>query len=132
MKDNFKIVDNSITDEIVNSHFKYELIPKKIDSHLTYFIVYDIETHNTDAARPYCISSYRLNKLAGRYNRDLPQYELEKCKNDTLIFDGDNCVSNAFDFLLTFKGEEREVKNRIVEYKTFNYMLIMVVVLILG
>ena len=55
LKDNFKIVDNYITEENVNSHFKYEFIPKKIESHLTNFIVYDIETHNTDRARPYCI-----------------------------------------------------------------------------
>ena len=53
MKDNFKIVDNYITEVNVNSHFKYEFTPKKIDSHLTNFIVYDLETHNTGRARPY-------------------------------------------------------------------------------
>ena len=52
-KNNFKIFDNYITEENVNSHFKYEFIPKKNDSHLTNFIVYDLETHNTDRARPY-------------------------------------------------------------------------------
>ena len=52
LKNNFKIVDNYITDENVNSHFKYEFIPKIINSHLTKFIVYDLETHNTDRARP--------------------------------------------------------------------------------
>ena len=30
LKDNFKIVDNFITEENVKSHFKYEYIPKKI------------------------------------------------------------------------------------------------------
>ena len=30
LKNNFKIVDNHITDEKVNSHFIYEFIPKKI------------------------------------------------------------------------------------------------------
>ena len=64
----FKIVNNYITEENVNSHFKYEFTPKKTESHLTNFIVYDLETHNTDRARPYCISFYRLSKLAGRYN----------------------------------------------------------------
>ena len=53
LKNNFKIVDNFITEENVISHFKYEFIPKKIESHLTNFIVYDLETHNTDRARPY-------------------------------------------------------------------------------
>ena len=31
LKDKFKMVDNYITDENVNSHFKYEFIPKKIE-----------------------------------------------------------------------------------------------------
>ena len=36
---NFKIVNNNITEENVKSHFKSEFIPKKIESHLTNFIV---------------------------------------------------------------------------------------------
>ena len=55
LKDNFKTVDNYITEKFY-SHFKYEFIPKKIESHLTNFIVYDPETHITDRARPYWIS----------------------------------------------------------------------------
>ena len=43
LNDNFKTVDNYITEENVNSHFKYEFKPKKIGSHLTNFIVYDLE-----------------------------------------------------------------------------------------
>ena len=53
---NFKLVDKYITEENVNSHFKYEFIPNEINSHLTNFIVYDLETHNTDRARPYNIT----------------------------------------------------------------------------
>ena len=52
LKDNFEIVDRFITEENVNSHINYEFIPKKIKSHVTTFIVYDLETHNTDRARP--------------------------------------------------------------------------------
>ena len=47
----FKIVDNYITEENFNSHFEYICKPKKIESHLTNFIVYDLETHNTDRAK---------------------------------------------------------------------------------
>ena len=53
LKENFKKVDNYITEENVNSHFKYEFIPQKIESHLTNFIVYDLETFNTNRATPY-------------------------------------------------------------------------------
>ena len=111
LKANFKIVDNFITEENVISHLKYEIMPKKIESHLTNFIVYDPETHNTDRARPYVFCFYRLSKLAGRYNRDLTPDELEKCRKDTIAFDGDNCVAKALDFCLKLKGEERKTDN---------------------
>ena len=44
------MVDNFITEENVNSHFKYEFIPKEIESHLTNFIVHDLQTHKTERA----------------------------------------------------------------------------------
>ena len=44
LKGNFKIVHNFITEENVNSHFKYELIPQKIDSHLTIFFIRSCNT----------------------------------------------------------------------------------------
>ena len=116
LEENFKIVDNYITEENVNSHFKYEFTPKKIESHLTNFIVYDLETRNEDSARPYCISFYRLSKIAGRYERDPTKEELEKSKKDTIAFMGDDCINNASDYLLKLKGEERKVNNKIVEY----------------
>ena len=115
-KNNFKIVDNYITDENVNSHFKYEFIPKKIDSHLTNFIVYDLETHNTGGARPYNMTFYRLSKIAGRFERDPSAEELQKSINDTIAFAGDNCINNALYYLLKLKGEERKVNIKIVEY----------------
>ena len=77
LKDNFKIVDNYITEENVNSHFKYEFTAKKIESHLTNVIVYDLETHNTDRATPYNMTFYRLSKIAGRYDRDPTKKKLK-------------------------------------------------------
>ena len=100
LKNNFKIVDNYITEENVNSHFKYEFIPKKIESHLTNIIVYDLETYNTNGARPYNMTFYRLSKIAGRYQRDPTQEELQKSIEDTIAFGGDNCINNALDYLL--------------------------------
>ena len=66
LKANFKKVANYIRQENVNSHFKYEFIPNKIETHLTNFNTYDLQTHNTDRARPYVFCSYRLSKLAGK------------------------------------------------------------------
>ena len=116
LKNNFKMVDNYITEENVNAYFKYEFIPKKIESHLTNFIVYDLETYSTDRARPYNMTFYRLSKIAGRYNRDPTKEELQKSINDTIAFSGDTCISNALDYLLKLKGEERKANNKIVEY----------------
>ena len=100
LKANFRMVDNYITEENVTSHFKYEFIPKKIESHLTNFIVYDLETHNTDRARPYNMTFYRLSKIAGRYNRDPTFEELQKSISDTIAFAGDDCINNALDYLI--------------------------------
>ena len=116
LKNNFKIVDNYITDENVNSHFKYEFIPKKIDSHLTNFIVYDLETHNTDRARSYNMAFCRLSTKAGRYERDPTKEELKKSINDTIAFMGVDCINNALDYLLKLKGDEHKVKNKIIDY----------------
>ena len=66
LKDNFKIVNNLKTEENVSSHLKYDFILKKIETHLTNFIVYDLETHNIDRARPYVFCFYRLSQLAGK------------------------------------------------------------------
>ena len=105
LKEIFKVVDNFITEENVNSLSKYEFLPKKKESHLTIFILYDLEIHNTDRAGPYCISFYLLSKLAGRFNHDSSRYDLEKSKTDTFVIDGDDCISKALNFLLKLKGE---------------------------
>ena len=42
--------------------------------------------------------------------------EIDKCKNDTLVFDGDFCINNALDFFWKLKAEERKVKYKIVDY----------------
>ena len=116
LKNNFKKVDNYITEENVNSQFKYEFTPKTIESHLTNFFVYDLETHKTDRARPYNMTFYRLSKIAGRYEPDPTKEDLKKSIGDTLAFAGDNCINNVLDFCLKLKGKERKVKNKIVEY----------------
>ena len=108
LEDIFNLVDTFIREDNVNSHFEYIYQPKKIESLLTNFIVYDLETHNTDRARPYVYRFYRLGKLAGRYNRNLSHDERQKCKKETIAFDGDECVSKALDFCLIMKREERK------------------------
>ena len=116
LKDNLKIVDIYLTNENVNYLFIYEFIPKKIESHLSNFIAYDLETYSTGRARPYNITFCRLSKIAGRYERDPTQDELQKSMNDTIAFAGDNFISNALDNCSKFKDDERKVKSKILEY----------------
>ena len=62
---------------------------KKIESHLTNFITYDLETHNKNRTRPYVFCFYRLSEIDGRYGCDLTPEEGNKSKTDTIAFDGD-------------------------------------------
>ena len=58
-----------------------------------------------------------MSKLVGRYNRDLTRDEIDKCKKDTIVFDGVNCVEKALDFCLKLKGEEyKDKKGKVLEY----------------
>ena len=99
--------DNYITENNFNSHFEYIYSPNKIECQLTNIVVYDLETHNTDRGRPYNKSFYRSSKIAAKYNRDLPPNDLDKYKQGTLVFDGDDCISYALDF---FKNQRRGTK----------------------
>ena len=116
LKDNFKIVDKYITEENVKSQFEFIYKAKKIEPHLTNFIVYDLETLNSDRPKPFNMNFYRLSKISGRYERDPTVDELNKSK-DTIAFDGDNCIETALDFCLKLKGEEyKDKKGKVLEY----------------
>ena len=109
------MIDNYKTEKKYYFHFNYEFIPKKTEYHLTNFIVYDLETHNTDRARPYNMTFYPLSKIAGRYERDPTRDELQKSIDGTIAFAGYNYIGNALSFCLKFKGEERKIKTKFVE-----------------
>ena len=79
LKDNFKVIDNVISDKHVKSSIKYEYKSKKVQPHLTNMVVYDIENFNTDRAVPYANCIYRLSKLSGKYNRDISEKAHQKC-----------------------------------------------------
>ena len=66
LKDNFKVVDNVISDKHVKSFIKYEYNPKKVKSPLTNIVVYDLETFNKNRAVPYCSCIYKLSKISGK------------------------------------------------------------------
>ena len=119
LKPNFKVVDNVISDKHVKSFIKYEYNPKKVKSPLTNIVVYDLETFNKNRAVPYCSCIYKLSKLSGKYHRDISEQEYQKCLNNCVVFKGTDCINEMLDHVLSFKGEPKKVKNKIVEYNLY-------------
>ena len=66
LKDNFKVVDNIVSDKDAKSFIKYEYAPKKVQSQLTNMFVYFIETFNSDTAVPYANCINRKGKISGK------------------------------------------------------------------
>ena len=75
LKDNFKVVDNVISDKHDKCFIKYEYNPKKFKSTLTNIVVYDLETFNKNRAVPYFSCIYKLSKTSGKYHRDISEQE---------------------------------------------------------
>ena len=86
LKQNFKVVDNVVSDKNVKSFIKYEYNPKKVKSPLTNIVVYDLETFNKIRAVPYCGYIYKLSKISGKYHRDISEQDHQKCLNDCVVF----------------------------------------------
>ena len=80
LKDNFRVVDNVISDKHVKSFIKYEYKLKKVQSQLTNMVLYDIVTSNTDRAVLYAKCIYRLSKLSGKYNRDISEKDYQNVR----------------------------------------------------
>ena len=115
-KSNFKLVDNVISDRQFKSFIKYEDRPKEVQSPLTNNIAYNLETYMKYRAFPFCGCSYKLRKTFGKYNRDITENEYQKCSNDCVVFDGSVCNNDMLDHVLSFRGQTKKFKNKIVEY----------------
>ena len=119
LKPNFKLADNVISDKHNESFFKYEYNPKKVESPLTNIVNYDLETFNKSRAVPYFSCIYKLSKISGKNHRDLSEQEYQKCLNDCVVFKGTDCNNEMKDHVLSFKGEPKKVRNKIVEYNLY-------------
>ena len=119
LKNNFKVVDNVISDKHVKIFIKYEYNPKKVKSPLTKKVVYVLETFNKNRAVPYCSCIYKLSKISGKYHRDISEQEYQKFLNGCVVFKGTDCINEMLDHVLSFKGEPKKVKNKVVEYNLY-------------
>ena len=114
LKDNFRVVDNVISDKHVKSCIKYEYKPKKVQSQLTNMIVYDIETFSTIKFVPYANCIYRLSKISGKYYRDISEKEYQKCLNDCIVFKGLDNINKMLDYVLHLKGNQKELITKLL------------------
>ena len=119
LKDNFKVVDNLISDKHVKSYIKYQYKPKKVQSQLTNMIVYDVETFNTIKCVPYANCIYKLSKSSGKYYRDISEKGYQKCLNDCFVFKGLDNINKVLNYVLQYKGEPKRINNEIVKYNLY-------------
>ena len=78
-------------------------------------IVYELETYNTNRARPYCASQYRLSKLASKYNCDLTPEEHENCNKGTTVNDEEKCNTKMLECVIILEGAPMQLKNKVIE-----------------
>ena len=114
LKLNFQIVDNVIFDKHVKSCIKHEYKPKKVQSQVTKKIVYGLETFNIDRAIPYANGIWKLSEISGKYNRDITDRELEKCRKHCIVLEGTDSINDFLDHVLQLKGEPKKVNKKIV------------------
>ena len=119
MNDNFKVVDNVISDKHIKSFIKYEYNPKKVKPPLTNIVVYDLQTFKKIRAVTYCSCIIKLSKISGKYHRDISEQEYQKCLNACVVFQGTDCINEKLDHVLSFKGEPKKVRIKIVEYNLY-------------
>ena len=81
--------------------------------------MYDLETFDKITAVPYCSCINKLCKISGKCHRDISVQEYQKCLNDCVVIKGTSCINEMLDHVLSFKGEPKKVKNRIVEYNLY-------------
>ena len=76
--------------------------------------MYDLETFNKIRAVPYCSCIYKLSIISGKYHRDISEQEYQKCLNDCVVFKGTECINEMLDYVLSFKGEPKKSKTKLL------------------
>ena len=112
---NFKVADKFISDKHGKCFIIYEYKPKKLQPPLTKIVVYDLETFYKTKAVPYCSCIDKLRKISGKYNRESTENEYHKGLNVCVVFKRSDSNNYMLDHVLSFKGEPKKVKNKIVE-----------------
>ena len=60
-------------------------------------IVYDLETFSTVNCIPYGNCMYKLNRISGKYNRDITERQFENCSNVCVVSKRTDCINEMLD-----------------------------------
>ena len=82
-------------------------------------IVYDIQTFNTDKIDLCSVCIFKLSQVSGSYNGDTTDRQLDKCRNDCIVFDGSNRINEMLEHVLEFKGETRRLNKSFVKHNLY-------------
>ena len=77
--------------------------------------MYGLEIFEKIRVVPSCSCIYKLSKISGKFHRDMSEQEFQKCLNDCVIFKGTDCINEMLYQVLSFKGDVKKVKNRVVD-----------------
>ena len=78
--------------------------------------MYDVETFNKFRNVHYAIGIYKLRKILKKHNQDISEKEYQKCLNDCTVFRGTDCNNKMLDHVLSFKGENKKSKIRLLNF----------------
>ena len=80
-------------------------------------VVYDIETFYTIKFVLFLNCIYKLGEIPGKPYRHITQTEIEKCKNDCIVFKSTDCINEMLDHVLNFEGKPKKIRKKIVQYE---------------
>ena len=108
LKDNFKVIDNVISDKHVKVLLKMNTVLKKVKYQFNNIVLSDLEPFSKSRAVTYCCCIYKLSKISGKYHPDISEKEYQKCLNDCVVFcEGTDRINEVLDRVVSFKGEPK-------------------------
>ena len=65
-------------------------------NHLSKAISYDLESSNTDRAKPHAVIFCFGSKIMGKADRDLTNEQIENIESDSVVIEDEDCISQIF------------------------------------
>ena len=127
---NFKYVKNKTNENNLRQRFCYIFPKHETIDELENVFVFDLETHNDqEFAEAYAAGLYDVNRLRGKWGRDLTSDELIIERENVTLFDASkgNCVMNMLKYISkNYEGDERTYIDKDEDEIVSSYRLLLV------